>query len=62
MNNSRITYAQRGDAAPGDDVAALSNVFRFVLNCHSKREATPPGSPYDGTKIKEASANEHHSR
>jgi hypothetical protein len=50
----RITYAPRGDAAPGDEIAALSNVFKFVLDCHSKREATRPRSSDDA---KERSKN-----
>jgi hypothetical protein len=51
-----IIYASRGDAAPGDEVAALSNVFKFVLDCHAKKEAARPGSP-DGTKAKEDSTD-----
>jgi len=52
-----IIYASRGDAAPGDEVAALSNVFKFVLDCHAKKEAARPGSPNDGTKAKEDSTD-----
>ena len=43
----RIVYRARDDATPEAEVSALVNVLKFVFDCHSKREATCPGSPDD---------------
>jgi hypothetical protein len=56
-----IAYAQRPDALPDAELSTLAAIYRFVLDCHAKKEATRPGSPDDGTKVKEDSANEHRS-
>jgi hypothetical protein len=40
----------------------LANIYKFVLACHEKKEATWPGSPDDGTKIKEDSASADYTR
>jgi hypothetical protein len=58
---ANIRYAQRVGTTPETELGALANVYRFALNCHARKEATHPGSPDDGTKIKEDSANEHRS-
>jgi hypothetical protein len=55
MNRPDITYAQRSDAKLGDEVVALANVFKFVLDCHSKREAAPESRPDAGKEINERS-------
>jgi hypothetical protein len=57
----RTTYASHGDALPEAEVATLAHIYKFVLDCHAKKEATRPGSPEDGTKVKEDSAYEHRS-
>jgi hypothetical protein len=57
-----ITYAARPDATPEAESSAVAAVFKFALACQSRKEATSPGSPDDGTKVKEDSANENHSR
>jgi hypothetical protein len=61
MSGSVVTYAARPDVTPDVEVSALANVYKFVLECRTKKEATRPGSPDDGTKSKEDSANEHRS-
>jgi hypothetical protein len=61
MSSARIAYSQLPDAGPEAELSAVANVFRFVLDCHAKKEATRPGSPDDGTEVKEDSANEHRS-
>jgi hypothetical protein len=55
--SAAISYAPRPDATPEAELFTLANVYKFVLNCHSKKEATRPGGPDDGTKSKEDSAN-----
>lgn len=60
MGSPRTIYAPRPDATPETELSALANVYVFVLS-RAMKEATRPGSPDDGTKIKEDSANEHRS-
>jgi hypothetical protein len=57
MNDS-IVYMARPSVTAEAELSALVNVYKFVL---AKKEATRPGSPDDGTKVKEDSANEHRS-
>jgi hypothetical protein len=35
-----ISYAPRPSVAPELEGAALANVYRFILDCHTKKEAT----------------------
>jgi hypothetical protein len=63
MNSAHISYTQRSsDATPEGEVAALANVYRFLLDCHERKEATCPGSPDDAKEIKNDSRHEHHSK
>jgi hypothetical protein len=44
------------------ELSTLANIYALALQKYRyKHEATHPGSPDDGTKIKEDSANEHRS-
>ena len=63
MDKPAISYAHRPDATPEAESSALTNVYRFVLDCHAKKGAatSPVSRPDDGTKVKEDSANEHRS-
>ena len=47
MSNPPIVYAPRPDATPEGELNALANVYRFILDCHAKKEATRPGGPDD---------------
>jgi hypothetical protein len=47
MNNTAVAYAAHHDATPESEIAALASVYRLVLNCHTRKEATRPGSPDD---------------
>jgi hypothetical protein len=55
MSNSRITYAQRPDATSEGEVAALSNIFRFILDSHARKEAAPENRPDAGKESNERS-------
>jgi hypothetical protein len=58
----RIAYAPRDDTSAKVEASILASIYAFALQRRrDKHEATHPGSPDDGTKIKEDSANEHHS-
>jgi hypothetical protein len=62
MSSPRITYAPRGDTSAKVEASILANIYALALQKHKdKDEATRPGSPEDGTKIKEDSANEDRS-
>jgi hypothetical protein len=51
MNRPDLTYAQRGDAAPGDEVAALRNIYKFIIDCHATKEATHPVSCEEAIRL-----------
>jgi hypothetical protein len=61
MSSTRIAYSQRPDVTPETEVSVLAAIYKLAINSHARKEATRPGSPDDGTKVKEDSANEHRS-
>ena len=38
MDSRRIVYKPRPDAAPKAELEVLAAVYRFVLDCHAKKE------------------------
>jgi hypothetical protein len=42
-----ITYVPRADATSEAEVAALGAIYKFVLDCHAKKEAAPESRPDD---------------
>ena len=62
MSEPAVSYKPRSDTTPESELATLAAVYRFIINCHARKEATPTSRPDDGTKVKEDSANEHHSK
>jgi hypothetical protein len=59
MSSAHISYIQRSGATPEGEVAALANVYRFILDNHAKKEATRPGSPDDAKEIEYVSRQSH---
>jgi hypothetical protein len=58
----RIVYRLRELVAPEVELSTLANIYALALQKHiAKHEATRPGSPDDGTEVKEDSAHEHRS-
>jgi hypothetical protein len=55
-----VSYAPRPDATAEAEISALANVYRFVLDCRAKKEATRPGSPNDAERDL-SDSTEHHS-
>lgn len=55
MSSPQITYAPRNDASP--EAAVLAHVYKFVLDCHAKKEAatSPVSRPDAGKEINEQS-------
>jgi hypothetical protein len=49
----------RPDASSDAEVSVLSNVYKFMRDCHAKKEAatSPESRPNAGTRIKEDSDN-----
>jgi hypothetical protein len=45
VDNLAITYTQRPDATLGAEVSTLGNIYKFVLDCHAKKEAVPENRP-----------------
>lgn len=38
-NKPRVTYHPRPDATPEGERVALACVYRFIIDCHAKKEA-----------------------
>ncbi len=52
---ARISYAPRPDATPKGELNALAAVYRFILDCHAKKETAPESRPDAGKEINERS-------
>ena len=50
MSSPRIAYASRPDATPEGELHALCAVYRFILDCHAKKEAAPESRPEDAER------------
>ncbi len=50
MSETRIVYSPRSGATSEAEISALSNVYRFILDCHVKKKAARPGGPDDEMK------------
>lgn len=47
MTEARVTYAPLPDVTPKAELNALAAVYRFILDSHAKKEATPESRPDD---------------
>lgn len=47
MDKPAIAYGTRPDATPEAERSALANVYRFILDCHKKKEAASADRPAD---------------
>jgi hypothetical protein len=50
MSSAHITYSQRPEASAKNELTALANVYRFVLDCRAKKEAAHRQSRPDAEK------------
>ncbi len=55
LSNPRITYAPRSEATPESELSTLASIYRFILDCHAKKEAAPENRPDAGKEINERS-------
>ncbi len=53
MTNPAITYTPRPDTTPETEISALGNVYRFILDCHAKKNAASVDSA-NGDDVKES--------
>jgi hypothetical protein len=61
MSEPRITYAPRPDATAEAQVAALSNVYRFIFDCHARKRGRllDKSGPDDARKDQDAGTYPH---
>ena len=59
MSEPLVTYEPQPDTKSESELATLASVYRFVLDCHAKKEATRPGSPDAAKEIKNDSRHCH---
>ena len=59
MDRPSITYALRTDTTQEAEISTLANVYRFVLDCHAKKEAAPESRPDDARKDQNAGTHPH---
>lgn len=50
MSSTLISYSPRPDTTHETEICALGNVYRFILDCHAKKEAAPLQSRPDDAK------------
>jgi hypothetical protein len=60
MRSTRISYTTRLDTSQEAEATALCAVYKFVLDCHAKKEA-PENRPVDA-KESDVSRHKHHNR
>jgi hypothetical protein len=54
MSNARILYTPHPETKPEVELDALAAVYRFVLDCKAKKEATGLGGRNDVRKDQDA--------
>ena len=59
MSESPVTYDLHRASESEAEIAALANVYRFVLDCHTKKEAAPESRPDDARKDQDAGTYTH---
>jgi hypothetical protein len=47
VDKPSVTYMPRPDATPEAEVNMLANIYRFILDCHAKKEAAEPAPKPD---------------
>jgi hypothetical protein len=52
MRSTHISYTTRLDTSQEAEATALCAVYKFVLDCHAKKEAAPENRPDAAKEIK----------
>lgn len=50
MSSPGVRREPLPETTQGVDAGALSNVYRFILDCRAKKKGTRPGAPDDDIK------------
>ena len=50
MSAPRITYVPHTDATQQGELNALVAAYRFIIDCHAKKEGGPPTAPEKNAK------------
>jgi hypothetical protein len=56
MGSDHVKCKSRTDATPEAEYEALSTVYRFVLDCHARKEAAEQSGPNDAKETHHARA------
>ena len=59
MSEPRISYSVSLDTSPEAEAPVLCAVYKFVLDCHAKKEAAPENRPDDARKDQDAGTYFH---
>ena len=57
MSDARITYTPRS-RRPTGELNALASVYRFILDCHTRKEAARPDGPDDAAIVRDKKGGE----
>jgi hypothetical protein len=55
---ARVVYRVRPDATPEAELKALAAVYRFILDCHARKEAVRPDGPDDAAIVRDKKGGE----
>jgi hypothetical protein len=56
VTGAKVTYTPHPGATREAELRTLSNVYRFILDCHAKKKAAPASRPDDAKLIKSVRA------
>lgn len=59
MPEPTAAYGSRPDNTLEAEISTLATVYRFVLDCHTKKEAAPESRPDDARKDQDARTYSH---
>jgi hypothetical protein len=58
-SSTDITYTPHHEVTPEAEISALVNVYKFILESHSQKEAAPESRPDDARKDQDAGTYHH---
>jgi hypothetical protein len=59
VSKPTVSYEPRRDTTPEAELNVLAVIYRFVLDCHAKKEAAPESRPDDAKGSKHDSRQQH---
>jgi hypothetical protein len=58
-DSPHIHYSPRPDTSPEAEATVLCAVYKFIIDCHAKKEAAPESRPEDARKDQDARTYPH---